>query len=283
MATVRQKSYAKINLTLNVTGEEGGFHTLDSVVASVDLYDLVVLKKRKDKLVSITMHGCDSETIPFENNNAVRAAENFISQFDTCGADITVYKNIPMGLGLGGSSADAAGVLCGLAKLYKIDDVARLKLLADGVGSDTRYMLTGGYARLFGRGDIVKQIDSRLRLDILLLAPKQSVSTAECYKRFNAPYSSGYDGAERAVENSDKTALAKYVCNDLTAPAITLSDEVQTAIDELKEFDPLAVNMTGSGSGVYAVFENPEFCAYAKSRYRGKFRAIQLKTIIPKI
>ena len=283
MATVRQKSYAKINLTLNVTGEEGGFHTLDSIVASVDLYDLIVLKRRRDKLVSITMHGCGSEAIPFESNNAVRAAECFIEQFDTDGADITVYKNIPMGLGLGGSSADSAGVLNGLAKLYKINDVARLKLLADGAGSDTRYMLSGGYARLFGRGDVVKQIESRLRLDILLLAPKQPVSTAACYKAFNAPWSNGCDGAEKAVENCDKNALAKYICNDLTAPAITLSDEVQTALEELCEFDPLAVNMTGSGSGVYAVFENAEFCAYAKSRYRGKFRAIQLKTIIPKV
>ena len=129
MATVRQKSYAKINLTLKVTGAEGGFHTLDSVVASVDLYDLIVLKKRRDKLVSITMHGCGSEQIPFESNNAVKAAESFINEFDTCGADITVYKNIPMGLGLGGSSADSAGVLNGLARLYIIDYGSKVKLI----------------------------------------------------------------------------------------------------------------------------------------------------------
>ncbi len=282
MERARCKSYAKINLTLKITGEEGGFHTLDSVVASVDLYDLIVLKKRRDKLVSTTMRGCGSELIPFESNNAVRAAESFIQAFDTDGADITVYKNIPMGLGLGGSSADAAGVLNGLARLYGVNDLAKLKLLADQNGSDTRYMLTGGFARLFGRGDIVKQIESGMRLDILLLAPKQTVSTAECYKRFRQAYSQPDDSAEQALERGDKYALAECVCNDLTAPAITLSDEVQTALDELKQFDPLAVNMTGSGSGVYAVFETPEFCAYAKSRYRGKFRAIQLKTVIPK-
>ncbi|MDE5943633.1 MAG: 4-(cytidine 5'-diphospho)-2-C-methyl-D-erythritol kinase [Clostridia bacterium] len=283
MGTVRCKSYAKINLTLKITGEENGFHNLDSVVASVDLYDLIVLKKRRDKLVSITMHGQGSESIPFESNNAVRAAENFVEEFDTCGADITVYKNIPMGLGLGGSSADAAGVLNGLCKLYKINDPIKIKLLADRAGSDTRYMLGGGYARLFGRGNVVKQIESNLRLDILLLAPSCQVSTAECYKRFNAPYEADGNGAEQAVESGDKFALAKHICNDLTAPATTLCGEVQTAVDELKEFDPLAVNMTGSGSGVYAIFENAEFCAYAKSRYRGKFRAIQLKTIIPQI
>ncbi|MDE7265418.1 MAG: hypothetical protein K2N52_04020, partial [Clostridia bacterium] len=216
MGTVRCKSYAKINLTLKITGEENGFHNLDSVVASVDLYDLIVLKKRRDKLVSITMHGQGSESIPYESNNAVRAAENFVEEFDTCGADITVYKNIPMGLGLGGSSADAAGVLNGLCKLYKINDPIKIKQLADRAGSDTRYMLGGGYARLFGRGNVVKRIESNLRLDILLLAPSCQVSTAECYKRFNAPYEADGNGAEQAVESGDKFALAKHICNDLT-------------------------------------------------------------------
>ena len=40
----------------------------------------------------------------------------------------------------------------------------------------------------------------------------------------------------------------------------------------------MAVNMTGSGSGVYAVFETAELCAWAESRYRGKFRTYLLKT-----
>lgn len=280
---VRVKAYAKINLTLHVTGIKDGFHTLDSLVTSVDLYDLIALKKRKDKLVSITMRGCGSEGIAFEENNAVRAAQAFIDGYGTNGADITVYKNIPMGLGLGGSSADAAGVLNGLSKLYKTDDTAGLKLLADSVGSDTRYMLSGGYARLFGRGNEVKNIESALKLDFLLLAPKEGVSAAECYKTFDSLGALGgnSDVAENAVIAGDKKLLAENLSNSLGIAAKKLSDSIQTAFDELSAFDPLAVNMTGSGSGVYAVFENPEYCAYAKSRYRGKFRAYCLKTFLP--
>ena len=278
METVRVKSYAKLNLTLNITGVKDGYHMLDSVVTTVDLYDLIVIKKRRDKQVFITMHGCGSESIAFEDNNAAKAAQLFIEKFDTNGADITIYKNIPMGLGVGGSSADSAGVLRGLAKLYKINDIAGLKILADATGSDTRYMLSGGYARLFGRGDEVKPIDGNLKLNFLLLAPKEGVSTAQCYKTFDGFKSFGgnSDDTENAIINGDKHSLS---LNNALAPAAKiLSADIQTAFDELLSFDPLAVNMTGSGSGVYAVFENAEFCAYAKSRYRGKFTTYMLKT-----
>ena len=256
---------------------------LDSLVTSVDLYDLISVKKRKDKLVSIIMHGCGSEDIPFESNNAVRAAEAFIKAYSTCGADITVYKNIPMGQGLGGSSADSAGVLNALARLYKINDISGLGKLADENGSDTKYMLKGGYARLKGRGGEIEYIDSKLKLNFLLLAPKKGVSTAQCFKLFDSFKSFGGDStsAVNAVIAGDKHALAQNTCNALLQPATKLSEDINEAFEQLKAFDPLAVNMTGSGSGVYALFENAEFCAYAKSRYRGPFTAYQLKTQKP--
>lgn len=284
MESVRVKSYAKINLTLNITGSEGGYHMLDSVVTTVDLYDLIIIKKRRDSLVSVTMRGCGSENIAFGENNAALAAQAFTEKYSTGGADVTVYKNIPMGMGLGGSSADAAGVLNGLFRLYKIDDVAGKKLLADRFGSDTRYMLTGGYARLFGRGNEVKALDGRLKLNLLLLDPKESVSTAQCYKKFdeNGITGGNSDEAEEAVLCGDLRLLAANLNNALTDSACKLSDGVKRAMEELKEFDPLAVNMTGSGSGVYALFENAEFCRYAKSRYKGRFRLYELKTRLPR-
>lgn len=279
---VRIKSYAKLNLTLFVCGTSGGYHMLDSLVTSVDLYDLIVLKKRRDKLVSVSMRGCGSESIPFEGNNAVKAAQAFVESYGTNGADVTVYKNIPMGLGLGGSSADAAGVLRGLSKLYGVNDVAGIKLLADGCGSDTKYMLSGGYARMTGRGDVIEPVESKLKLSFLLLAPNEGVSTAECFKVFDGLGGFGGDSlaATEAVVRGDISALAQNMGNSLLPAAKTLSGGVARAFEELSAFDTLAVNMTGSGSGVYALFENAEFCEYAKSRYRGKARAYRLKTVL---
>lgn len=284
MNYVRVKSYAKINLTLDVTGVSGGYHLIDSVVASVDLSDLIAVKKRKDKLVSIIMHGCGSESIEFSDNNAVKAAERFIEKYGTCGADITVWKNIPVGAGLGGSSADVAGVLNAMCKLYGVDDSDGVKSIADGIGSDCGYMLTGGYARLTGRGETVERIDGGLKLDIGLLIPKGGVSTRACYALCDRlGYSdTGASGlARQAIISGDKQLLGSALCNALTKPAVYLNGGVGEAVEELKQFAPLGVNMTGSGSGVYALFENDQFLSYASSRYRGKFAFIATKTVTP--
>lgn len=284
MNYVRVKSYAKINLTLDITGVNGGYHTIDSVVASVDLYDLIAVKKRRDKLVSVTMHGEGSESISYEYNNAARAAELFIARFGTDGVDITVWKNIPMGAGLGGSSADVAGVLNAMAKLYEVNDTRTLKQLADGLGSDSGYMLTGGFARLTGRGDKVERLKSGVKLDIGLLIPKSGVSTAQCYSLCdstgaNAKFTS--EEAQKAVLAGSKQDIGASLSNGLYAAAIRLNGDVKECYEQLKAFDPLGVNMTGSGSGVFAVFENDQFLRYAKSRYRGKHTFITTKTVVP--
>ena len=66
MRLIKIKSYAKLNLTLEITGVENGYHLLDSLVANIDLFDLLVLKKRKGALSSVTMKGMGSESIPPE-------------------------------------------------------------------------------------------------------------------------------------------------------------------------------------------------------------------------
>lgn len=284
MATVRKKVFAKLNLTLDILGAENGYHILDSLVVTVDLFDKIVAKKRRDGLVSVTMHGMGSESIPPEKNNAQRAGEAFVRTFSTGGADITVYKNIPIGAGLGGSSADAAGVLLAMADLYGISEPEKLKMLADSLGSDTGYLLTGGFARLGGRGEQVEPLGETPKLYALLLVPKSGVSTAECYALSDrlpktAPHT------ERVLGHLKKGMpewAAKLFYNDLYPAAKQLNPDVGKAFSELAQFSPLCVCMTGSGSGVYALFATEELCRWAKSRYRGRARAYVLKSIEPK-
>lgn len=282
---VSLKAYAKLNLTLDITGAANGFHMLDSLVCSVDLYDLIKLKKRRDNKITVEMHGLNCEFMPPERNNAYRAAEAFVKRFQTSGADIIIYKNIPLAAGMGGSSADAAGVLRGMARLYGTGSERQLKELADTLGSDTGYMLTGGFARLQGRGERVESLDIDSKINFLAVLPEGGVSTAECYAQYDKEPSSTRTttDAVEALKKGDLSALGKSLGNALYKPATWLNSGVQTAYEELKEFDPLGVTMTGSGSAVVALFENAEFCAYAKSRYRGNFKAIQIKTVIPKI
>ena len=284
---VRIKAYAKINLTLEIVGQSNGYHLLDSLVASVDMYDYIVLKKRKDKLSSVTMHGMDSESIPPENNNALKAAERFSEKFGVSGANITVFKNIPIGAGLGGSSADVSGVLRGMAKLYNIDDEEAIAALADELGSDTRYMLKGGFARMRGRGNEVENLDISPQMHFMLAVPKTPVSSGACYKEYDkAP-------TPKTVENPTENLIAllkenrindggRYLTNDLFPPAARLNKDVAKAYETLSSLSPIATVMTGSGSGVLALFETKELCEWAKSRTFGGLKTYVIKTVVPK-
>lgn len=286
MKTVKIKAYAKINLTLEINGVEKGYHLLDSLVASVDLYDLLVLKTKKG-YSSVTMKGMGSESIPPEKNNALKAAEAFSARFHTDGADITVYKNIPIGAGLGGSSADISGVINGMARLYGIEDKNALKELADELGSDTGYMLQGGFAHLQGRGEIVTPVDTEEKLHFLLLCPRVSVSAGECYRRYDELPKTLEERQKftqeciTALQRKDKNGVGRYLMNDLYIPAQSLCDEVRKTYEEAKSFSPLGTVMTGSGSGILALFETKELCEWAKSRYKGKARAFVVETVLP--
>ena len=285
MKTVKLDVFAKLNLTLDVLGRDGTHHLIDSIVTSVDLGDRIVAKKRKDSLINVTMHGMGSENIPPESNHALRAGEAFCSRFHTTGADITVFKNIPIGAGMGGSSADAAGVLNALSQLYEVNENEEIEKLAQELGSDVSYMLRGGFQRMRGRGEILEPLPVSPKLYFLLLVPKHGVSTAACYQKIDEfePIGSFTEEVLMHLKSGDSESAAKLFSNGLYRAARTLNPEVEQAYEELKSFSPWGVSMTGSGSSVFAVFETPELCAWAKSRYRGKFRAILLKSVIPKV
>ena len=282
MNAIKIKSYAKVNLTLDVVGEKGGYHLLDSFVASVDIYNLISVSKRKDKLVSGRMKGLGMDQVPFEETNACKVAEAFVEKFSTLGADITIYENIPVGAGLGGSSADAAGVLRALAKLYGVEK-EKLYEIANDFGSDIAYMIDGGYARMQGRGEIITPVEEKSSLNLLLLCPSSKVSAGACYREFDNAKQGKNLGVSTQVAidaylNGDIAGLCEKMKNDLILGATTLNMDVEKGLQELKSFSPLGVGMTGSGSATFAVFETKELCEWAKSRYRGKFRAFVVKT-----
>ena len=281
------RAYAKVNLTLEIVGRENGYHQLDSLVASVDVCDAVHLRKRKGKLSSILMHGQGSESIPPDKNNALAAAEKYSERFGTDGADITVYKDIPIGAGMGGSSADVAGVLVGMQRLYGAATEEQLEELAEQLGSDVKFMLKGGYARMQGRGEILTPIEGvRQPLYFLMLYPSTGVSAGACYRQYDRENETdgNAEKTERAIAalvDGDVEGLGKCLTNDLYLPAASLCADVRTALAEVRAFSPLGAVMTGSGSAVLAMFESEELCRYAKSRYKGKFRAAVVKTLEP--
>lgn len=268
---IKVKSYAKINLTLCVGGVKDGFHMIDSLVTTVDLYDEIAVSPRKDDEIRLTTYGLGEYEIKQSENTAYRAALAFKSKFNTGGVNVEVRKHIPIGGGLGGSSVDAAGVLRALGELYGIDE--GLKEIADSVGSDCGYLLGGGTARISGRGEVVERCDEDLDLSVVLLFAKSGgVSTKECYALSDAIGSftdpSSTKAVFDAVKNGDVERVLANVGNDLGVPAARLNEEIADNLAALRKLSPTACSVTGSGSTTFAIFETPELCSWAADKLR---------------
>ena len=274
MKIVKEKGYAKVNLFLDVVGVENGFHNLDSVVVTIDLFDLITLTKRKDKLVTIKQAHSLYRVEETVDNNAVRAGRAFVEAFNTNGVDIVVKKQIPIGSGLGGSSADISAVLRGMAKLYEIKE--DIKPIADSLGSDSGYLLTGGYARLQGRGDRVEPLNLTNKLYMVIVTPEGGVNTGECFKlcdQMKADIKVG--GAKNLIEKlKAKTYGQNDFYNALYSPACKINGEVEIAYNNLKNLSPRAVFMSGSGASIVGIFDELELCKWAEQKLKRLHRNV---------
>lgn len=149
---VTVKTAAKLNLLLNITGvREDGYHTLETVMQTVDLYDFMTIDAAGGQ---IRLTG-NLPYIPYNEKNLVyRAAAAFFAATGIPpAARIHLTKHIPVQAGMGGGSGNAAGALLGLNLLYG-EPLSRnaLAALAGPLGADVPYFLTGGTALCYRYG-----------------------------------------------------------------------------------------------------------------------------------
>ena len=145
-------------------------------------------------------------------------------------------------------------------------------------------MLSGGFARLTGRGDAVQPLTSPRTYHMLLFFPQGGVSTAQCFARYDAsPDPPRCDSARlaEALSRGDLAGVAANVYNALQRPACQLHAGIAEALAAAASFSPQACAVTGSGSAVFALFETEELCRWARSRYRGKCKTRVVRTVCP--
>ncbi|MBE5754222.1 MAG: 4-(cytidine 5'-diphospho)-2-C-methyl-D-erythritol kinase [Clostridiales bacterium] len=246
---------AKLNLTLDVLGVNGNFHDIESLVVSINLFDKITVKARQDGKITLLTKGREVDC-PVIENNAYKAAKLFVDTFGTTGVDIIVDKNIPVAGGLGGSSADIAGVLNALNALYGIN--GEIELLANDLGSDAAYMLHGGVAVMKGRGEIIETSDADRKIYLLLITEDTQIAARNCYKKFDQKkklYPSVTQKAERILYTGDLEQLFPLLKNDLGEAAAELVPNIKHNIFNLKKAGAANALVAGSGPTVYGVFE----------------------------
>ncbi len=248
------KAYAKINLWLDITGRRGdGYHTLNTVMRRVDLYDDITVTPTEND--TVTIH-CDDPAVPCDERNIVyKAWKLFRGLYGSpFGADIDIRKHIPLEAGLGGSSTDGAAVLLALNELAgKPFSHDTLTAVSVKLGADVPFCMTGGTAVCRAIGEEIQPI-SCADLAVVIVKPDFSCSTAAAY--------AAYDKAPRP----EKAGFAEYA-NNIAASADAAAAGLYNVFEELYD-DPriadirrellsagaLGACMSGSGSAVFGIF-----------------------------
>lgn len=250
---------AKINLTLDIVGtREDGYHLLESIFQSVDICDVVVARKRLGRRITLNAPDCHC---PVEKNTAYKAAVAFFNYTGIKkGVHLTVRKHIPQQAGMGGGSADAAGVLVALNKLFKTK-LTTQQLCAIGltIGADVPFCILGGTAYVTGIGEELQPLPPLPDCTIVVAQPAEGISTKEAYAAVdNATILARPDNAAAiaALENGDLKGVCGQAVN--VFEAATQLEGVLDIRRRMEQFHPLCSQMTGSGSCVFAIFEDEE-------------------------
>ena len=246
---------AKINLTLDVVGaREDGYHLLESIFQAVDRYDTVTAAKADTITLDAEDCGC-----PMEKNTAYKAAVAFFAATGIGGGvHLTLQKRIPQQAGMGGGSADAAGVLVALNTLYETNlTTAQLCEIGLTVGADVPFCIVGGTAYVTGIGEGLQTLPALPDCAIVVAQPAEGISTKEAYAAVDhADILARPDNAAAitALERGDLAGVCAQAVN--VFEAATQLEGVKDIRRRMEQHNPLCSQMTGSGSCVFAIFED---------------------------
>ncbi|MDD6735258.1 MAG: 4-(cytidine 5'-diphospho)-2-C-methyl-D-erythritol kinase [Clostridiales bacterium] len=251
------KSYAKINLTLDVLGRfENGYHEVKMIMQSVNLFDLVIVDRQKSGIKISTNR-------PFlpnnEQNIAYRAANLFFSETGIDGGvKIMIHKNIPVAAGLAGGSGNAAAVLCALNLLYSAhlpdSDLARMGLM---LGADVPYCIFGGTYLAEGIGERLTRLPSLEGLPVVLVKPLEGISTAAIYNSIDSAHNlihPNTDAVINALKSGDLDGIYLNLANIMENITADKCPEIAKIKKRLMEMGAKAAVMSGSGPTVFGIF-----------------------------
>ena len=276
---MKVKVAAKINLMLDILKKlSNGYHSLFMIMQSVDLYDTITVEKNNENKIIIK---CDTDGVPCnEKNIAYKCAKAF---FDVCnikeqGITIEIEKNIPMAAGTAGGSADGAGVLYCLNKIYKTNlTTTELAEIGSKVGADIPFSLTGGTAIALNTGNVIAPVKDLPECYIVLCKPDQDVSTPEAYAQFDALTRVRHlDRVSmiEAVASGDYENICAY-CGNVFEQAVEVPKRPHIK-GIMRKCGADACCMSGSGPTVFGLFSDKEKAEDCYNKLSKKYDSVYL-------
>ena len=252
------RAYAKINLGIHIVRKrEDGFHELRTIFHCVNISDEIIFSKI-DR--GISLH-TNLPYIPTDKRNlCFRAAELILQETGyRQGIHMQLQKNIPVGAGLGGGSADAAAVLLHLPDFLDTKiELNRRKLFAESLGSDVPFFLESKSAYATGRGEVLDYFDLALPYWIAVVYPDLHVSTPWAYSHLQLnPNLPMFDMKEFVLSNLHQPVeLVNKLRNDFEPAVFSSFPEVMRTKELLYRTGADFALMSGSGSCVFGLYKN---------------------------
>jgi 4-diphosphocytidyl-2-C-methyl-D-erythritol kinase len=242
------RSPAKINLFLRILGRRAdNYHELASLFQTIDLFDILTLTlcSSSDRL------SCTDPTIPLDETNLVSKGIELFRKKTHLKFYLNVHieKNIPQQAGLGGGSSNAATILWGLNELLqKPATMQQLMKWGGEIGSDVSFFLSQGTAYCTGRGEVIQPIAQLKNQKLVIVKPKEGLSTPLVYKNVKLEKIPHWDPYSALQVVSEGKSFYK---NDLEISAFEIMPSLLNLKNELVKSGFDNVLMSGSGTAFF--------------------------------
>ena len=252
-------AFAKINLTLEVLGlKDDGYHEVKTVLQTVNLSDQIDIQPGPNLKVE-----CDAPGLDGEANLVWRAAVELAKSREIRPeARIMIRKRIPVGMGLGGGSSDAAAALVGLNKLWNLGlDPEELAQIAAGLGSDVPFFLRGGTALAEGQGEEISPLPSLPPLGVLLICPSETIpnKTATLFSRLTTGhYSDGGVTRQMVATLMSGQFVVDMVHNVFEEVAFNVFPGLSPIYRRLEGLTTSLPRLSGAGPALFCLPAGPE-------------------------
>lgn len=255
---------AKINLGLHVLHKrEDGFHEIESVMVPIPLYDILeILPAEKFEFVQSGIV-VDS---PIESNLCVKAFRLMEGNYGISPVYIHLRKQIPMGAGLGGGSADAAFVIKGLNELFELNlSFEVMEELASQLGSDCPFFIQNLPQIAKGRGEVLAPFDLDLsKYYLKIVNPGLHVGTKEAYAGIQ------FQKHQKSVSEILQQGISTWkddLINDFEQSVFKIHPELQKIKTQLYEEGAIYAAMSGSGSTIFGIYETEPRKTFYEANY----------------
>ncbi len=281
MSYIKIKSYAKLNLALNIIGKTSSLHRIESIIVFVDLHDVISIKRLKSNKHNVSFIGKFSRNI--NKKNTVSKLLEILEKRNLLKSrkfQIKINKRIPNRAGLGGGSMNAANILKYFIK-KKIIKIKKKEIneISKSIGSDVILGLNSTNSILTSKNEI-KRFSNFKEIYTLIVKPNFDCSTKDIYskvRKFEKPK------LNRPNKNMFNFDYLKKMNNSLESIVFSKYPKLKKIKLYLENsLKPVFVRMTGSGSTLVAYFQSKKRCELAKKSFNKKYKnywCIASKTI----